>query len=396
MRILLLVQNYYPNIQSSGRLIHDLAVVYRDLGHDVLVLAPDAHLSERRTVSSEDGFTVVRVRSGAFRDVPLAKRAFHEWRLSTTLWKGAKDILIEQPCHLIVSYAPTIFFGSLVARLRSLWSCPAYLVLRDIFPQWCVEAGLMRRGGAAHRFFTHYENLLYRTVDVIGVEAPGSLEYFSAQSDLNVEVLYNWAKSSDQEVDCTQQRSALGLEGKTVFFYGGNVGVAQDASCFIRLAESIRSLDQVHFVIVGSGSEMAHLERDANERGLKNISFLPPVGPAQYLGLVSEFDVGLVSLNSKLEGHNFPGKLFDYMYFGKPILAAINPGNDLRNVLKEHQVGLVCENGEDDRLQTLARMLIDDPSLRQTLGTNSRRLLEEFFAAERAAQQILDSVRIPS
>ncbi len=392
MRIFLLVQNYYPNIQSCARIMHDLALVFRDQGHQIVLLAPDASLTSRRTVTEEDGITVVRVRSGQFRNTPRPLRAYYEWRLSYTIWGAARDFLIENPCDLIVSYAPTIFFGRLVARLKSLWNCPSYLILRDIFPQWCVEAGLMRNGGLAHGFFTHYENRLYRAVDVIGVESRGNLGYFDQRGhsvDVQVEVLYNWARSRGQQNSKTQMRSKLGLEGRVVFFYGGNLGVAQGAMCFVRLAETLQDDPRACFLFVGSGSELDVLQQTARERGIRNIQFLAAVDQATYLGLLSEVDVGLMSLSPRLKGHNFPGKMFDYLLLGKPILAAMNPGNELNGILEKNAAALVCVNGDDHKLLSLARQMIADQGLRHSLASNGRKLLRSFFSPERAAQQIV-------
>ena len=42
----------------------------------------------------------------------------------------------------------------------------------------------------------------------------------------------------------------------------------------------------------------------------------------EYLSMVSEFDVGLISLDARLTSHNIPGKLLSYLYWGVPVLEA--------------------------------------------------------------------------
>jgi hypothetical protein len=46
----------------------------------------------------------------------------------------------------VVWYSPTIFLGPIVRVLRRESRCRSYLILRDIFPEWAVDMGLMRRG----------------------------------------------------------------------------------------------------------------------------------------------------------------------------------------------------------------------------------------------------------
>jgi glycosyltransferase involved in cell wall biosynthesis len=123
--------------------------------------------------------------------------------------------------------------------------------------------------------------------------------------------------------------------------------------------------------------------------GLINITIHDAVGQQEYLSMLSEFNVGLISLDRDLRTQNFPGKLLGYMYHSMPILASINPGNDLKEMLEDNNAGLVCINGEDDLLASYARRLLDDENLRRQLGLNARALLESTFSVSKAAKQIL-------
>jgi glycosyltransferase involved in cell wall biosynthesis len=105
--------------------------------------------------------------------------------------------------------------------------------------------------------------------------------------------------------------------------------------------------------------------------------------------MVSEFDVGLVSLDARLQSHNIPGKLLSYLYWGLPVLASVNPGNDLFDILNGNRAGFCCMNGDDESLVTAAQKLVDDPGLRSEMGRNARQLLERTFSVEQAAENIL-------
>ncbi len=115
----------------------------------------------------------------------------------------------------------------------------------------------------------------------------------------------------------------------------------------------------------------------------------PPVSQAEYLSMLLEFDVGLVSLDRRLSTNNLPGKLFGYMTCGIPILASINPGNDLARMLHETDAGIACENGDDQSLREAALRLAGESELRSRMGRNARLLLESRFSVQVAAVQIL-------
>jgi len=391
MRILLLVGRYLPSTSSSAKLIHDLASEIRYLGHEALVAVPDNSLTVPNTLEIQDGVRVIRVRSGQTKSASKIVRAINEWRLSSLMWKGGCKFFRENPCDLIVYYCPTIFWGALVRRLKKLWGCPSYLILRDIFPQWALDVGLLKKRSLAYQFFRHKELKLYETADVIGVQSPENLRYFYDQNIVDshkIEVLYNWMRIP-QDIPLTNYRKRLGLQDKLVFFYGGNIGVAQDMDSLVRLAESLREEPNIHFLIVGNGTEIPRLKKLVEAKELTNFSIYPAVDQHTYLGMLSEFDVGLITLDHRLKTQNFPGKMLGYMYSSMPILANINPGKDLKDILEENNAGLVCVNGQVDELKNYVLQLSRDANLRRRLGNNGRRLLETRFSASKATEQIL-------
>lgn len=393
-RILLLVDCYLPSIKSSAKLVHDLAIEFHRRGHDVIVAAPDDTIDRICDIREEEGITVIRVRTGAIKGAGLVRRFVNEWRLSSVMWAAAKDYFRDHPCEMILFYSPTIFFSSLVKRLKRAWNCRTYLILRDIFPQWAVDAGVLKRGSAPHRFLRRAELRQYAVADLIGVQSPANLDYFqnadvrNAAGTTPLEVLFNWT-ATEQVQDATTLRQKLKLDDKTVFFYGGNIGVAQDMDNVIRLAESMRDQCGAHFLLVGDGSETQRLMELVDSRKLTNVTIHPAVSQQEYLAIVGEFDVGLITLDHRLRTHNIPGKLLSYLRQGLPILASINPDNDLRQVIDDAEAGLVCLNGEDHQFTANAMRLFEDKEMRRHMGRNARQLLEQMFSVEIAADRIL-------
>jgi hypothetical protein len=65
MRILLLVDNYYPSTKSVAKMMRDLALELARLGHDVKVAAADDDLLQKVSITQEDGTTVLRVNAAS-------------------------------------------------------------------------------------------------------------------------------------------------------------------------------------------------------------------------------------------------------------------------------------------------------------------------------------------
>jgi glycosyltransferase involved in cell wall biosynthesis len=390
MRILLLVDCYLPHVKSSATQMHDLAMEFRRRNHEVTVLTPSDRISAGLEIAAGEGLRVVRVKTRRIKGASKVFRAAEEMRLSSLIWRRARRFLLTNPADLIVFYSPTIFWGALVKRLKSIWGCPAYLILRDIFPAWAVDAGVLRKG-LIYRYFRRKEIQQYEAANRIAVQSPANLNYFArefASRRYPVEVLYNWASLHEEGLPVTNYRKQLGLDGKVVFFYGGNLGVAQDVDNIVRLAARLSREEHIRFLLVGDGSEAARLRRYLAENGLRTVLVLPAVSHREYLAMLSEFDLGLLSLDRRLKTHNVPGKLLGYMYWSKPTLASINPGNDLFEILETNGAGLCVLNGDDESLALAALRLAHDANLRASMGRNARQLLERSFSVEHAVNQI--------
>lgn len=390
-KICIVIDDYMPDsIKVGAKMMHELAVEFVTLGHEVTVVMPDPKLKDTSEITELDGVTVCRFRSGEIKNVGKVKRAVNETLLSSYGWKAYKRYFKEHPHDLIVYYSPTIFWGGLVHRLKKLWGASSYLILRDLFPQWAVDQGLIREGSAIEKYFRYFEKKNYASADMIGLMSAKNLEWFreNGNSDKPLEILYNWAANEPVEAG-SHYREKLGLNGKCVYFYGGNIGHAQDMMNIVRLAKSMQDDSKAHFVLVGAGDEVSLVENAVSEYGLNNMTLLPAVSQEEFKQMQAEFDVGLFSLHHDHVTHNFPGKLLGYMVQSMPILGSVNPGNDLKETVEKAGAGLVSVNGEDALLLENALKLLHDDDFRKTMGEKAKKLLHDTFSVEAAAKQML-------
>ncbi len=106
MRILLLVDCYFPHSKSSATQMHDMALEFCRRDHDVVVLTPSERISENVEVAWEDGVQVIRVKTRKIKGALKVFRALEEARLSSVVWRRAKQFLLGNPVDLIVFYRP--------------------------------------------------------------------------------------------------------------------------------------------------------------------------------------------------------------------------------------------------------------------------------------------------
>ncbi len=393
MRICLIIDDYLPDsIKIGAKMMHELACEFIKNGHSVTVVTPASDIRKRYTFKEIDGVDIWLFRSGKIKNTSKVKRAVNETLLSQRCWNAFEEKFKKERHDLIVYYSPTIFWGTLVKRLKELWQTPSYLVLRDIFPQWAVDRGLIGKGSLIEKYFIRFERINYESADTIGLMSEKNLEWFSQNRNTKarLQILYNWTEGKPT-VPTGEYRRKLGLEKKVIFFYGGNIGHAQDMMNIVRLAKRMSGYEDAHFLLVGAGDEVDLVKGAIAEEGLDNITLLPPVDQNEFKKMLAESDVGLFTLHKSHTTHNFPGKILGYMTQSIPILGSINPGNDLKTIIEDAQAGYISINGEDDIFYSNAVKLLNRDT-REEIGKNAFELLKRSFSVESAAKTILNSV----
>lgn len=395
MRIAIVADAYAPLRTSAAIQLRDLAAEFIAQGHHPTVLIPVPGLQSTWVLDDVAGVEVLRVRSPRTKDVGYIRRTLTELYMPFAVLQGLRQSTLSQVrWDGVVWYSPSIFHGPLVSALKRASSCRSYLILRDIFPEWSVDMGLMGRG-LPYRFFKIIESYQYSVADVIGVQTPGNQAYFSnwsARPKRRVEVLQNWLAEAP-DTGCSISVRDTSLAGRTIFVYAGNMGVAQGMGILLDLAESLKDRKDIGFVFVGRGSDSQRLRSDASARGLNNVLFFDEIAPNEIPGLYAQCHVGLVALDPRHRTHNIPGKFVSYMQCGLPVLASINPGNDLVELIKQGKVGRVSTDTDVESLGLMAQGLVTDVALDETFKNRCKILAARLFSPEVAVKQIVMALR---
>ncbi|TGL37830.1 glycosyltransferase WbuB [Leptospira perdikensis] len=376
--------------------MHELSLEFLHLGNVVTVVTPDPDQTESVTFSDLEGIQVIRFRSGKIKNVSKPIRLFNEILLSFRALRALSPWLKKNPHDLIVFYSPTIFWSGLVRYLKAIWNSHSYLILRDFFPQWVIDNGIIGNHSILAYLFRFFERRLYRIADCIGIQSPANLKWFKEtyESSLNTQLLYNWASPLEKNKNqfSINIREKYNLQNKIIFFYGGNIGQAQDMKNLLILAERMLVFPNVCFLFLGAGDEFELVKDTISTKNLSNSLLFGSVSQSEFTSILSQVDVGLFTLHPRHKTHNFPGKILGYMQVGIPILGAVNLGNDLKNVLEAENAGLVCVAGDHDNLFKNAQTMLD-PETRTKMGENAKKLLESTFSVATTVHKILSTTK---
>ncbi|WP_213609023.1 glycosyltransferase family 4 protein [Pseudoalteromonas sp.] len=398
MKLALIIDDYLPDSTRVGaKMFHELALELMASGHNVTVITPVVGQAEQFTEQSLDGVKVWRFNSGPIKDVNKVTRALNETLLSFRAWSAIKPYVSEHTFDGVIYYSPSIFFGGLVNNIKQRCNCKSYLVLRDLFPQWVIDAGMIKQDSLIARYFKFFEQRSYQAANTIGLMSEKNLEVFKQSNGYQypTEILRNWADTTPINISTNLNsiRTQLKLENKVIYFYGGNIGHAQDMANLMRLAKNMQHCGQAHFLFIGQGDEVELINKLAKQWQLTNYTYLPSVNQNEFKHILASIDVGLFSLSAKHTAHNFPGKLLGYMVQSLPILGSVNSGNDLQALVNSNKAGFISENGDDEKLLKNALALYENPSLRKQLGHGAYNLLKNEFAVTSIAANIIKKLK---
>jgi len=179
-------------------------------------------------------------------------------------------------------------------------------------------------------------------------------------------------------------------EGNSIVGYAGSHGVANALDTLLDAAGSMPD-EKVVFVLVGGGPDKAALRRRVQQEGLRNVCFLDPVAKEQIPALLQWFDVAYIGMQRQ-PLYRFgiaPNKLMDYMMGGRPVLMAIEAGND---PVAEAGCGLTVQPGNPRAVaEGVRRLMALDPEQRLAMGARGRRFMLENHTYPVLARRFLEA-----
>ena len=395
MKIAIITASYPPMRNSGAIQVQDLAMALACAGHKPFVLFPDNVVKESVVLEEQNNITNLRIKFPKTRDRNYLIRAAFELIMPYAMWyRLSFSKFRDNSYDAVVCYSPSIFFAPLIGKLKSENNAICYLIVRDLFPKWSVDLGLIKSGSLIHKFFQFIEFKLYRAVDIIGVQTESNFKHFeriSISKNTSVEVLYNWLSKSSNSA-CSINLNETKLRGRKIFVYAGNMGVAQGLESIISVINELKNDEEIGFLFVGRGTFFSKIKKQIDEGDLDNTIIYPEISPEEIPPLYQQCYAGLICLDKRHTTDNIPGKFLSYMRSSLPVLAVVNPENDIIKLIEENRVGVATDKHDIKELARCFGRLINFIDNDSEINQRCRALFEEKFSSNNAASAIIDAL----
>ena len=388
-----------PHIGESG-VFTDLIKEFASNGHNVKVATPLKAGQGAERVDMESGIEVLRFKTDQLvGNKSMVKKGLAYLKLLYQYPHAIKKYFGKDKIDIIIGHSLPPELGLIIPKLKRHFSAKFYLMLCEFIWQDAVALGMFSKKHPICKYYNWLENRLIKHADYIGCPSQGNIDFAIkyhpwAESTKEMHILqycqYPVVLSNTKNVDF---RTKYNWEGKFVAIYGGSVNIAQSIENVINLAESCVNYEDIVFVIIGQGSQFDVIKQDVHKRQFHNITFMDYMPKNEYNELLRQCDVGIVSLNPKLQMPNIPSKTLGLFNLSKPILAAIDYSTDYGEFLENAGAGLWSYSGDTDGFKKNLLKLYNDRDLLEQMGRNGHEYYQNNLTPDKAYKTIMDHIK---
>ncbi|MEX2161175.1 MAG: glycosyltransferase family 4 protein [Anaerolineales bacterium] len=385
---ILLIHQAFVDLDEAGGTRHaEFARALAAAGHRVTVIASRvSYLTGKggaKDAATARGLTIIRAATyrGLHRSFAHRLFSFFSFTVSSFfIGLRVKDV------DVVWGTTPPIFQSATAWALARLKRAPFLLEVRDLWPAFAVEVGVLRNR-ALIRASEWLERFLYRSADRIVVNSPGFVDHVEARGGRNITVVPNGADAAMFAADGAAFRRQQGWQAKFVVLYAGAHGLSNDLGIVLQAAELLKDEKQIHLALIGDGKDKPALQAQAAELHLDNLQFLPPSPKDKMPEVLAAADACLAILKPvKLYATVYPNKVFDYLAAGRPVLLAID--GVIRKVVEEAGAGIFVPPGDPAALAQAIRAMASQPGEARRMGASGRVYLQQHFDRAALARQM--------
>ncbi len=191
------------------------------------------------------------------------------------------------------------------------------------------------------------------------------------------------------------RQSVSGLKekvaGKFVVSYIGGIDAVRGVNYLIDAAKILKSkIDNLLVLVVGGGSILPDLMQHAKSQGVEDIVVFEGHKPAnQLVSFIGATDVCIIPhVRSVQTDNSSPNKLFQYMYFGKPIISS--NCTSIEKIIREENCGLIFEDRNAEELAKQIQILYENGMLKQQMGENGKNAVMQKYNWDATVKPLLN------
>ena len=257
-----------------------------------------------------------------------------------------------------------------------------HILVHDVFPENAIPAKIFKNHKQiGFKIIKHFFDKAYASADhliVIGRDMKeimsGKVNRFKKRPVISI--VPNW--SSPDKFDIT--RSMIKNEKKIILQYAGNLGRVQG---LIEILDAFRLSNNKNLYLNfrGTGALSSYIENFIAKYSLENISVNGSYSRNEENEILSNCDIGLVSLSEGMYGLGVPSKSYHLLSAGKPILFIGEPETEISRIVLENEIGWSLDIRNQNKIIEYFNSITSfDRNILRIMGKKARFLAEKEYS----------------
>jgi glycosyltransferase involved in cell wall biosynthesis len=401
LRIGYLVQHFPPELGAAPGRVAEMALRWRDAGAEVTVITAMPNRPEGRIypdfrgkLFSESDWNGIRVlRSWLFASPRHGFVGTIANNLSFMATAALQGALRARKLDVLIASSPPFFVHLAGEFLRRLHRLPLVLEVRDLWPDYIVEMGVLP-GRTIPGLLLSLERRLLRRADAVVAVTDDILRRVEEKGVApdRAHLLPNGV-DPDRYFRSDERAPVPALErrnGEFLVGYLGNFGAGQGLETVLDAAHLLQQEDPtVRLVLAGGGTQRGLVEAKYASNGPANTLLHPPIPKEQTRAFYNACDTCLVPLAPlTLFRDAIPTKLLEVMACEVPVVAALE-GRGAR-MIQNAGAGVVARPGDARSIaDSVLAIKAWSEEKRRCAGQAGRDAVTRDFGREQIAERYL-------
>lgn len=390
-RILIIGINSIPELTGIGRYTVDMLNWMVEHGHEVTMVtaypyypywkvqAPYNGNVYRKESLCDGHLSIYRCPFYVPANPTGAKRILHEASFHISAFFVICRLLFKPKFDVTFTIAPPFHLGFLALFYRFFKGTPIVYHIQDLQIDAAKELNMLKPKWLLNLFFG-IEKFILNSVDTVSTISEGMKKKIQVRRKGEIMMFPNWVDTTNyypvSESWNLKSRWGFSPSDKLVL-YSGSIGEKQGLDSLIRIANELREVREIKFVICGTGPFKSKLQQMAQDLNLTNVYFLPLQENDVFNDFLNIGDVHLVLQKGDASDLVMPSKLTTILAVGGLALVTASPGTTLHEVITDHEMGVVVKPGNEVWLKEAIQMCCRQDFSKER--TNARRYAEFYL-----------------
>jgi len=399
-RLLLISYNFYPEPTGIGKYNGEMISWFVSKGYDCTVITSypyypywkiqEPYFKKRfwytieESVDSKSGGSLRIYRCPQY--VPAKPSGVKRIILDLTFFFSAAlpllRLLFSKKIDYVLTIAPSFQIGLLGVFFRKFQRSKFLYHIQDLQIEAAQDLKMIKSPKVINLLFK-IENYILNRSDLISTISPGMVKKVKSKTKNDVLLFPNW----------TDTNSFYPIKNKTnlkkefsyqpsdkIVLYSGAIGEKQGLDAILNIADQLRNVTDLKFIICGSGPYKKELQNLAGQLKLQNVNFMPLQDHSKFNDFLNLADIHLVIQKASASDLVMPSKLTTILAVGGLAIITANPGSGLYSLVEDHNIGVLAEAENADSLkECILRVISGDYG---EIAGNARKYAEDYLSTE--------------